>query len=476
MLRKGDSVVIDFGEYSVGYLHFKFSFSGSHPDAPAYIRFHMAERAQDIDARLENYKGWLGKGWFQEEYVHIDILPEILELPRRYAFRYLKIEVLGTSEKYGLIIEDVRCESVTSADFNKSCPCDFVRLQELYKLSDSDAGLFYIIDKVALKTLSSCMQDVFEDGPKRDRRMWLGDLRLQAKVNHLTYKNEELVKRCLYLFAGLSFNEGKIAACLFTEPGPEPDDTYLMDYSLMFGVTLYEYYEATGDIGTLRELYPAVKRQTDIALSNLNEQGIIPDHSGEFWCFVDWGDDLNIQAASLAILVYGMMYEERIAKVLGDSKRQALLESKTDVLKQKAMENFWDVDKQLFVSGKQRQVSYATQVWMILAEIVDEKQGREILEKLGDNVVGMQSPYMNHYYVDALIKIGEKRKALEKIKDYWGGMIIQQADTFWEIYDPENINASPYGDAVMNSYCHAWSCTPAYFLRKLERGDYNEEN
>lgn len=25
-----------------------------------------------------------------------------------------------------------------------------------------------------------CMQSVFEDGPKRDRRLWLGDLRLQA--------------------------------------------------------------------------------------------------------------------------------------------------------------------------------------------------------------------------------------------------------------------------------------------------------
>ena len=27
------------------------------------------------------------------------------------------------------------------------------------------------------------MQDVFEDGPKRDRRLWLGDLRLEALAN-----------------------------------------------------------------------------------------------------------------------------------------------------------------------------------------------------------------------------------------------------------------------------------------------------
>ena len=39
------------------------------------------------------------------------------------------------------------------------------------------------------------------------------------------------------------------------------------------------------------------------------------------------------------------------------------------------------------------------------------------------------------------------------------------ADTFWELYDTKDPTASPYGGAVVNSYCHAWSCAPAYFLR-----------
>ena len=49
---------------------------------------------------------------------------------------------------------------------------------------------------------------------------------------------------------------------------------------------------------------------------------------------------------------------------------------------------------------------------------------------------------------------------------YWGGMLNKGADTFWEFYDPEDTNASPYGGKIIHSYCHAWSCTPAYFLRK----------
>jgi hypothetical protein len=36
-----------------------------------------------------------------------------------------------------------------------------------------------------------------EDGPKRDRRLWLGDLRLEALANYETYRNFDLVKRSL---------------------------------------------------------------------------------------------------------------------------------------------------------------------------------------------------------------------------------------------------------------------------------------
>lgn len=54
---------------------------------------------------------------------------------------------------------------------------------------------------VSVKTLLDCMQTVFEDGPKRDRRLWLGDLRLQALANYYTFNDLSLVKRCLYLLA-----------------------------------------------------------------------------------------------------------------------------------------------------------------------------------------------------------------------------------------------------------------------------------
>lgn len=457
LFKKDDSVILDFGTHYVGYLTLDLASAGSHQDAPAYIYLRFAERLDELAVNTAEYNGWISKGWLQEEYIHVDVLPVKLELPRRYAFRYLEIRVLDVSLKFSLMIKNVSARAVSAVK------------EEDVQLLETEDEMLRKIDEVSIRTLKNCMQLVFEDGPKRDRRMWLGDLRLQARANYRTFRNVSLVKRCLYLFGGLTFNEGKIPACIFLEPEIEPDDTYLFDYALLYGSALLDYYRATGDQKTLEDLYPIAIRQIEIGLTYLNEDGIIPDRSGEFWCFVDWGEGLNTQAASLAILIYSMRYGIRLAECMNDEETIYWLQEKMEELKHTAVEHFWDEKQRLFVSGKDRQVSWATQVWMILAKVFDQEQNRElILRTIEVNPeFTMVSPYMYHHYIDALIRSGEKERALEEMKNYWGGMIRDGADTFWELYNPYNKYESPYGSVAINSFCHAWSCTPTYFLRKF---------
>ena len=112
-------------------------------------------------------------------------------------------------------------------------------------------------------------------------------------------------------------------------------------------------------------------------------------------------------------------------------------------------------------------MSYASQVWAVLAGIFDEDINHEILTRLRayENAEKMVTPYMYHHYIEALIKSNNISLAYEEMCSYWGGMIENGADTFYELFNPENMDESPYGSSVVNSYCHAWSCTPAYFLR-----------
>ena len=80
------------------------------------------------------------------------------------------------------------------------------------------------------------------------------------------------------------------------------------------------------------------------------------------------------------------------------------------------------------------------------------------------------TPYMHHYALLALCKVGLFDKAEAYIKNIWGGMIELGADTFFEAYVPGDPDFSPYDDRKVNSMCHAWSCTPTYFIRKYNLG------
>ena len=64
------------------------------------------------------------------------------------------------------------------------------------------------------------------------------------------------------------------------------------------------------------------------------------------------------------------------------------------------------------------------------------------------------------------LKVDVEEDALEFLKSYWGGMAKDGADTFWEIYVPTDNSVSSYEDPLINSFCHAWSCSPSYFIRK----------
>lgn len=451
-LKRGERICLDLKEHLVGYVTLKLGFTGSHPDAPAWLRLQFAEREQELAENVEDYHGWISSSWVQQEQIHVDVLPCELCLPRRYAFRYVQLEVLDLSSKYELTVEGISCQAVSSADAEKLLP---------YTGEDEELRQ---IDRVACRTLRDCMQLVFEDGPKRDRRLWIGDLRLQALANYQTFRQNDLVKRCLYLFAGSTLPGGRVGAGMFIEPEAEVDDTAMFDYSLFFLPVLLDYYRETGDLDTLRELWPTGWRQLELARDFFDESGLIRDSDALGWCFLDWNLELNKQAGAQGVYLYCLRAAAEIAGILHETEKRARIEADYEQKKAAALARLFDAELGLFISGDARQLSWASQIWMVLGGAADGS----VLERIArhPDAVGMVTPYLYHHYVQALLDVGQKEKALDVLRSYWGGMVKAGADTFWELYDPEDPDASPYGGTIVNSYCHAWSCAPAYFLRK----------
>ena len=130
------------------------------------------------------------------------------------------------------------------------------------------------------------------------------------------------------------------------------------------------------------------------------------------------------------------------------------------------MRRYWDETRGCFVSNGQ--ISAASQVWMVLAGAGNPEQARLAMEKALtlSGEPRMTTPYMHHYFVMALLRAGLREEADRHLRAYWGGMLAAGADTFWECWDPEHTDHSPYGGLLLNSYCHAWSCTPAWIIEK----------
>ena len=161
--------------------------------------------------------------------------------------------------------------------------------------------------------------------------------------------------------------------------------------------------------------------------------------------------------------------KEQIKLAFEQSEKEvADLPALTNKMIKAARKNLYNRKTGLFVGTGDKQISYASQIWMILSGVASKAEGKKALSALDttQNVCYPGTPYMYHYYIQSLIDCGMNLEAKEALINYWGGMIAKGADTFWEAYDPTNDFISPYDFYPINSYCHAWSCTPVYFIRK----------
>lgn len=455
--KKNSGIVVDFGEHLTGYCTFTLKTLRGDMDAPLRLKLTFGEVPAELTTPFDPYPGGLSRAWLQDETVTVSVLPATITIPRRVAFRYVKIEWLG-SGGYDFGFSDLQFKASTSVTVTPP------------ELAATASPIIKDIDRVGLTTLKECMQTVYEDGPKRDRRLWIGDLYLESLANLYSFKNDNLTRRCLYLLAGLSNEDGILNANVFELPEPHPQKSRLLDYCFLYNVALKEYVAATGDKQTGLDLWPVAKKQLDIAKMYAGNDGMMDyvKAGKEWWVFFDWKDGLDKQAPLQGITIYALNQTYALAKLLGKENEVTELPALAKKLKDAARKNLYDKTTGLFISGPDRQISYGGQAWMILSGVATKAEAQLALKALPSvaNAVHPGTPYMYHYYVAALIESGLKAEAKEALVSYWGGMIKKGADTFWEVYDPADELKSPYNFFPVNSYCHAWSCTPVYFIRK----------
>lgn len=457
------SVVVDFGRHLVGNVSFKLKDIGSMQDAVLRFKVTFGEVPGDLGLPVEPFTGGLSRGWLQDFVCDVGY-DGTFTFNRRISARYMKIEAVGTSQYSDFCFDHITFAATTSAGTSKA------------KLADTTPQIFRDIVRVSENTLRSCMQTMFEDGPKRDQRLWMGDLYLQALANTASFQNYGLTRRCLYLLAGLANpDNGLVYSNLVDYPVPHGQHSFFVDYALSYVLTLADYLDATGDTATANDLWPVAKRQVDAVLQQAIDKNSLYANTGYQFegvegsiVFFDWAPvSLDTHAAIQGCVANALDRLCRMGEKLGRKDEIKTYPATLKRLRAAGHKAYWDRKAKTVVSGPGRQRSYTATSWAIIGGLLSAKEGRQAIESIMADMTAIKpgTPYANHFLVEAMLKCGMNDEARRYVDYYWGGMVRLGADTFWEYYVPDNHLFSSYeGYTLLNSYCHAWSCTPVYFI------------
>lgn len=365
---------------------------------------------------------------------------------RKRAFRFLFLP--DCTDDMGCVVENERFPIPVRASF------------------DSNDEVMNRIWKVSGDTLSMCSELFFTDGAKRDRWIWSGDAYQSYFINQYYYFDPEITKRTILALRG---NE-EISQHLNT----------IVDYSMLWVISVYQYYMMTGDKEFLGEIYGKVLKMMEFLEGQLDEHGFLVGREGD-WIFIDWSEDMDKCGALAAeqMLLYQCYQTMKVFGLIVEGEDHGYGE-RAEGLKQAVMEYFWDEEKGAFIdsfaSGRHHVTRHAN-IFAVLFGIADKEQTDKIIRNvlLNPEITAIKTPYFQFYELDALAQLGFVEQVTEKLRTYWGGMLKEGAVTFWEEYIPgqsEEEKYGMYGDPYGKSLCHAWGAAPVYLMGRYMAGVY----
>lgn len=338
---------------------------------------------------------------------------------------------------------------------------------------ESHSGTFACSDKLLNKiwevgayTMDLTTREFFLDGIKRDRWTWSGDAIQSYLMNYYLRFDTECVKRTIRQLRG----KDPVTAHINT----------IMDYTFYWFKSILDYYQYTGDLTFISEMYPKMCTLMDYVLERTNSDGLVEGKADD-WIFVDWVDFPMHKRGVLAfeqILFY---------KALMTMHTCATLLHQTDPYQQlaenvigKTRKLLWNDDCQAWEHAIEEgeinhQITKFPNMFAILYDIVDDATKRNIVDSVMENnkIDPITTPYMRFYELEALCMMGRQTQVLHEIRNYWGGMLREGATSFWEKYIPSEQGTehlAMYGRPYGKSLCHAWGASPVYLLGRYFLG------
>lgn len=363
------------------------------------------------------------------------------------AFRYF--EIIAPKESVNVNSIDVEVRHATMDDDN-------------YTVSSSNTVLNGTFD-ICKNGVKYGSQEGYLDCPTREKGQYLGDGTITSKAQMLLSGDSKMYKKMLYDFA-YSTRVCKGMLCVV----PASRGCECADYSCQYPEQLLNYYQYTGDIQTLKELYPVAvgieewfdeHAGADGLVNNISEKTNLVDWPKNLRDDYDFDDNKPIGDCVHSVMnafYYGMKKDiNKIRTILGMPIKDNLENLKSSFIK-----TFYNPETKLFVdSVNSTHSSLHANVLPLYYGITPQEGVTETVELIRQKGLCC-GVYMAYFVLKALANAGAYQLMYELMvsedEHSWGNMLKEGATTCFEAWGVDQ--------KWNTSLCHAWASAPIIVL------------
>ena len=317
-----------------------------------------------------------------------------------------------------------------------------------FSCSDNDYNSLW---RKATRTLYLCLRNNCYMGcPDRERGEWQGDavLEMEECFYALDLSSHKLAKNFM-----LTQQVGQLAGQNLIAHGEYGDWTY---------------YLYTGDLETLKQIYPGTKKYLD--LYNIGANGL-PDYRFmtsalvDIYDWYDWGtgkqDFKVIQAAEYFGALSAL---KKMAQVTGHAEDIPAIDAKLNSMKKNFDRVFWNEDG--YRSGTI--LDERANAMAVCSGLADSSK-YDVITKLIGGLEGNSGPYFERWIMEALCVMGKPENALLRMANRYRGQIDASFTTLWEYMERGFDMKTGTDCANYLTLNHAWN-TPNTILSKFITG------
>ncbi|KAA1257912.1 Bacterial alpha-L-rhamnosidase [Rubripirellula obstinata] len=310
----------------------------------------------------------------------------------------------------------------------------------------------------ANRTLYVTMRDTYFDCPDRERAQWWGDavLELGESFYAMDRRSDLLARKGILELMAWQRDDGTIFSPV--PAGNYKDELPMQMLASVGRYGFWTYALHSGDLETIREVYPAVRRYLHVWKQG--PDGLVIPRSGG-WTWGDWGNHKDMNLLYNGWYYLALDGQRLMAQELGLTSEIRPIETKMARLKKAFNEKYW-------TGNQYRSPDYygatddRSQALAVVSGIAGPEKYDAIAEVL--KVQRESSPYMEKYVMKALYRMDRPEQAIERCKQRYKPMVESEITTLWEGW---GIGSAGYGGGTTN---HAWSGGPLTIMSQFMAG------